>query len=361
MNDLSKIKVKKILIVFLSGIGNFVLFTPTLRAIRNKFRNAEITLLVKQKVNAEFIDGEGLVDSIVQSYSGDSLLGGVCDQASLIYRERKKNYDLVITTFDARGWKLALFIKLIAAKYSVGYKGEMWYDRFYDELLNDDPAIHEIERHMKIAEFLDIKGDAELLNISMGRAERDFAKSVIPRNSSMIVGMHPGSSEYLARKRWMPGRFAELADYLVEHYGAEILILGGPGEVRLAEEVAENMNTIKPVILAGKTNVRQVAAIIEKCSLFISNDSGLMHIASAVNTPVVAIFGPTDPVKNAPVGNDNIVVRKGVPCSPCFKYIENGCNDLICLEELSVQDVINAVETKLASMGVDKKDSTVTI
>lgn len=335
---------KKILFIFLSGIGNFFLFIPTLRAIRNKYPHAKITLLAKHKVVLDIIQEKGLIDHAAHYSQTTSSINNIFVQASLILTLRAKKYDLVITTFDAKGWKLATFVRMLGGKFSIGYKSDKWYDRFYNKVLTYDTGVHEVDRHLKIAEFLEADVSDKVPVISVKEEDREFAKAIISQDGSPLIGMHPGSSENLWRKRWMPERFAELADRLSERYGAKILILGGKDEVKLAEKISSLMQTAKPLVMVGKTTIGQAAALIEQCTLFVSNDSGLMHVAAAVKTPVIAIFGPTDPAKNAPFGNGNIVVRKGIACSPCLTYDKDGCKCPACMEAVTVDDVLDAIK-----------------
>ncbi len=347
---MKNINPETILFVFLSGVGNFILFTPTIRALRNKYPRAEITLLVKQKVILDIIQDEGLIDHVVHYSQATYPIKNILVQASLILTLRAQKYDLVITTFDAQGWKLGAFVRMIGGKFSIGYKSSNWYDRFYNELLTYNTGMHEVDRHLKIADSFAADVTDKTPLISVKKEDREFAKAIISQDGSLLIGMHPGSSENLWRKRWMPERFAELADHLSERYGAKILILGGKDEVKLAEKISTLMQTAKPLIMAGKTTIGQAAALIERCTLFVSNDSGLMHVSAAVKTPVVAIFGPSNPEKNAPLGESNIVVRKDLSCSPCSKYDSNGtniCENLKCLEDVTVKDVLNTFRKKL--------------
>lgn len=343
---------KKILVVFLSGIGNFLLFTPALRALRFGYPDAEISLCVKQKVVAEIIRGSSFVDNVIHYTDSSFSAGGI----SFVLEQRRNKYDLVVTTFDAKGWKLALFVKMIAGKHSVGFKADKWYDMFYDRILTDSPGIHEVNKHLHIADSLDIGYTNKEPEMQPGEKARSFAALVVPDLKGPLVGIHPGSSEYLLSKRWMPERFAEVADYVVRAFGAEVIIVGGAAEAELAQKVSDCMKGPKPVILAGRTSIKEAAAVIERCNLFISNDSGLMHVAAAVGTPTVAIFGPTDPHKNAPWGSEHVVVRKGSSCSPCIDYDKVLRCELDCLKGLSAGEVIDIVENRMVSMGMKRNE-----
>jgi lipopolysaccharide heptosyltransferase II len=341
---------RKILIIFLSGIGNFILFTPTLRAIRSKFPDAEITLLLKHKVVTDIIAGKSLVDKIIYYPQTASFFALV-----FLTNKLRNKYDIVVTTFEAQGWKLAFFVRMIAGGFSIGYRTGKLYDRFYTKILVKSPGIHEIDRHLEIAHILGADVTDKNPEITVMEKDRKFAETIILRTDKPGIGMHPGSSEFLLRKRWMPERFAEVADKLSRNYDAKIFIFGGADEVQLAEKISGLMQS-KAVIMAGKTTLGQAAALIEKCTLFVSNDSGLMHIAAAVGTPTIAVFGPTDSVKNPPFGEGHTVVRKDLPCSPCLYFGKDGCKSPECLDAITVEDVVDAVENKLGLLDFLKNE-----
>jgi len=343
---------QNILIIFLSGIGNFILFIPTLRAIRNKYPDAIITLLIKQKAVSEIAQMTGIDNSMISVSADCSVTKRISLRLSLICSLKKK-YDLIITTFEAQGWKLAVFVKAINGNLSIGYKTGRWYDCLYSRILTFDPDSHEVDRHFMIADFLGATADKKKCEICIGPKDQQFAHSIMVANGiidqKLVVGIHPGSSEHLFRKRWLPDRFAQVIDNLSEKYGAQTIIFGGPDEVSLSEKVASLTRVARPIVLAGETEIRQTAAMIQKCDLFVTNDSGLMHVAVAVGTPTIAIFGPTNPAKNAPLGDGHIVVRKELLCSPCLNYVEDECLEQKCLEKVTVEDVLDAIDKKLST------------
>lgn len=348
---------QNILINFFSGIGNFILFIPALKAVCNKYPDATITLLTKQKGVSEIAQMIKFDNDRTFEYIDYSGIKTFFQRLTLLY-ELKNKYDMVVTTFDTQSWKLAVFVKAINGRLSIGYKANRWYDCLYSKTLTFAPNSNEVDRHLKIADYLQAPADRKECKLQISRQDEQCAKSIIAENAisreRVLIGMHPGSSASLFRKRWHPERFARVADILTEKYRAQIILFGGPEEVLLAEKIAALTTISKPTILAGKTNIRQTAAIISKCDLFISNDSGLMHISAAVNTPTIAIFGPTNPSKNSPMGDGHIVVRKELPCSPCLNYVEDRCLEQKCLEKITVQNVIDAVEKKLSSIMVAK-------
>jgi heptosyltransferase-2 len=159
----------------------------------------------------------------------------------------------------------------------------------------------------------------------------------------LLIGVHPGAA-YGETKRWFPERFAAVLERL-HRSGRRFLLLGGTGEEPLAEQISAEMD--HPVInLIGRTTVAEVLALIGRCSLFLSNDSGLMHVAAALNIPQVALFGSTDPQKTAPLNNRAVVIHpEHVGCTPCFK---RSCpEDLECMKAITVEEVAVTAENLL--------------
>lgn len=162
-----------------------------------------------------------------------------------------------------------------------------------------------------------------------------------------MIGINPGAA-YGSSKRWNPARFAAAADRLLERHPAKAVIFGGPAEVAIAEEVRRNMKH-PAVVAAGKTTVRMMMALIARCRLFITNDSGPMHVASALGVPVVAVFGPTNPDATSPAGTDDLIVRNKVDCAPCT---HRECPiDHRCMTGISVETVVEAAERQMTRLG----------
>jgi heptosyltransferase-2 len=160
-----------------------------------------------------------------------------------------------------------------------------------------------------------------------------------------VVGIHPGAS-YGGAKRWPARRFAEVADRLSRECGARILILGAPGEAPLARETASRM-TEKASILAGRTTLGELMGIIRACRLFISNDSGPMHLAAALRVPQIAIFGSTSETATGPLSDLATVIKHEVDCSPCF--LRECPIDFRCMLEVTVEDVVSAAKSRLTA------------
>ncbi|MCC6542889.1 MAG: lipopolysaccharide heptosyltransferase II [Nitrospirae bacterium] len=182
-----------------------------------------------------------------------------------------------------------------------------------------------------------------LSKVELQNADKILLNYKVP-SGSLIIGINPGAA-YGSAKRWYPERFARVCRGIAERYNnANIIIFGSQQESGIAAEI-EALSGVPVINMAGKTTIRGLISLIKQCTVFVTNDSGPMHIAAALAIPVVAIFGSTDPVKTGPMGDGNIVIRKNAECSPCFKRI---CpTDLKCMDLIKVEDVMAAVKSIL--------------
>jgi len=176
-----------------------------------------------------------------------------------------------------------------------------------------------------------------------GGIKKFFEKEKVKDNFLKVV-IHPGAG--WEEKRWPVERFVQIADRLIETYKARVFIIGGDGDVQLAEEMIALMKT-RAINCVGNFDIKESVALIEAADLFIGNDSAPVHIAAAVYTPLIAIFGPTNMRKTKPLGDSSIMIRKDIECSPCFHKIYPGrCprGEPVCMKMITVDDVWGAVE-----------------
>ena len=171
--------------------------------------------------------------------------------------------------------------------------------------------------------------------------------------AELLIGLNPGST-YGGAKRWLPERFAETADRLAAQFGAKVLIVGAHGEEALAQAIAGRIQA-KTIVLSGKTSVRELMAAVKRCAVFITNDTGPMHIAAAFGVPVVAVFGPTDSRTTAPFGAGHALVRQPVDCSPCL--LRECPIDHRCMTRVTVDEVCQAAIVQLASRQAPASDA----
>jgi heptosyltransferase-2 len=203
---------------------------------------------------------------------------------------------------------------------------------------------HQVQYYLNLIAGLGITPSPPQLSIPLTQEHKNRAKSTllslhVDPEAPLII-LNPGAF-YGSAKRWLASRYAELASLLQERKGATVLIIGSAEEVVLAESIAASAAK-KPVILSGKTSLPELAGITHEADLFITNDSGPLHIANALNTPVVALFGPTDPRHTGPFHAPSCVIQKQVPCWPCW-YRE--CPfDHRCMMKISTEEVYQACQ-----------------
>ena len=203
--------------------------------------------------------------------------------------------------------------------------------------------VHQIDYYLEMVKALGcVSVDREMhleTKIRLLDAQ-DILRKFIPETKKAIIGIAPGAT-YGPAKRWFPDRFAAVMDKLDEEFSTQGIILGGKSDWEVAQEVQKLART-KLINLAGETTLREAIYLISQCRLFISNDSGLMHIAGALNILTIALFGSTNPATTAPAGNKSTIVRREVSCSPCLK--ETCPTDFRCMRLISVEDVFKAAQ-----------------
>ncbi len=294
----------KILVIVASGIGCTILFTPTLRAIRQKFPEAEITLLGISRGFVEPIVGSDLVDKIeVFDFQKDSLfnLAKLGERLGFVRKLRKQKFDYSITAFPSNKWYFNFYAWMIGAKkrithrYITCFLGNLQF--LQNTKIPADPKLHDVEQNMNLLKPLgvDIINVSDKILFHVPESDQKFADDYFAQHFGIdkkVVGMHIGSSgEYkFSGKRWPTSKFARLADRIQRDLDARVIIFAGPAEADEVRRLEKMMKTKTHVV---KEKLKVTAALIGKCDLMISNDSGLMHIAAAKNVPIVAIFGPT--------------------------------------------------------------------
>ncbi|MFH1904712.1 MAG: glycosyltransferase family 9 protein [bacterium] len=341
--SISKANIKKILIIMLGGIGNMIMLTPALRAVRGEYKDAKIYLLVGPYGAENVVKGSDLVDEVIIYNLRKTRL------FDLIGKIKREHFDLSISATGINPLKTGLIIFLGGIKYRLGedIKRRGWFYNIKAHYFNE---IHEVDANIKLVEHLGIKVNNKSLYLHTSEKDKEFAsqflsaKRVVSKNP--LVAIHPGSGVHQAGfKRWPVERFAELADEIIKEHNARILILGGKEEIGLEEKMVSLMKN-EPILTAGRFSLSRTAALIENCHLLIGNDSGLMHIACAVRTPAVAIFGPTDYKKTAPYSNSAVIVRKDLPCSPCYSKGRVKCKTLECFKTITVEDIMLKVRER---------------
>ena len=216
-------------------------------------------------------------------------------------------------------------------------------------------VVHAVQNHLETLAPLGIDPTAadKNLELSVGEdadAYADDLFSALGFSGKQVVALNPGASHPV--NRWSPASFARLADRLAEELSVKVVIIGGREDVALSDEIV-GLATGRPENLTGKTTLLQLGAILKRCSLLVSGDTGPMHMATAVNTRVVALFGAADPARTGPVGKGHRVIQaEGLRCVPCRSRHCSSSTYLECMESITVDRVFRTV----AAMLLDKED-----
>ncbi|MEK7798175.1 MAG: lipopolysaccharide heptosyltransferase II [Nitrospirota bacterium] len=310
--------VKRILVRGTNWIGDAVLTTPALAALRARFPQARIALLVKPAV-AELLQCHPAVDDIVL-YRDPGPHAGLGGKLSLALQLNRGRYDLAILLQNAFEAAAVTALAGIPNRYGYATDGRSFLLTHRVPLTPKIRRKHQVEYYLELLKPLGIPVEpaAPTLRTTPGEdaAASELLQAFGVKPDQVVIGLNPGSV-YGSAKRWLPERFAQVADRLAAEHAACVLIFGGKGEEALGTAIA-GMMTAPTIVYSGRTTVRQLMALIKRCRLFITNDTGPMHVAAAFGVPLVAIFGPTNPVTTAPYGPGHELVRHPVECSPCL-------------------------------------------
>lgn len=334
--------IDKILIRGTNWIGDAILTLPAVTSIRATYPQSHIAVLVKPWV-ADIYGLFSAVDEVIIYENKFDTPTGVFRLARMLKGKKFDAAILLQNAIEAAIIVLAAGIPLRAG-YDSDARGLLLTNRVC--LTEEIRKIHQIDYYLEMVKALgcvpvdrEMHMETKISLLDAGHVLRKF----IPDTKKTIIGIAPGAT-YGPAKRWSPDRFAAVADKLHEHFSSQGILLGNKADWEVAQEVQKLART-KLINLAGKTTLQEAIYLISQCRLFISNDSGLMHIAGALNIPTIALFGSTNPVTTAPAGNKSVIVRREVSCSPCLK--ETCPTDFRCMKLISVEDVFAAAQNLL--------------
>ena len=335
----------KILVRAPNWVGDAVMAIPALETIRRLHANDEISVLARPVV-ADLFSEQAFADRILQ-YDFRGRHRGWVGREKLIAELRKEKFDVAVLLQNA--------FEAAWLAWRAGIPERIGYARDARSLLLTKtirvPRGGEIPKHeshyyvelLRRAGWCDSPPVASPIRLAVACAARAAAESTLrkagARENGWRCAIAPGAS-YGSAKCWAPERFAQLADQLISESGADVIFFGTPGEKEIAARILANMK-MRPISLVGDTSMRELAALLASCSVFVGNDSGAMHVAAAVGLPVIGIFGPTDPGGTAPVTEQFTLMREDVSCSPCF--LRRCPVDHRCMERISVDPVFAAL------------------
>ncbi|MBM4300431.1 MAG: lipopolysaccharide heptosyltransferase II [Deltaproteobacteria bacterium] len=333
----------RILLVKLSSFGDVLHALPFLEALRVAYPRAHITWLA-EAAYAPLLAGHPALNEVwiaprlrpAEFWSGAN--PAACRR--LVQQLRARPFDLVV---DVQGLlKSAVWVALAKSPRKVGYDRtrELSYLALTERVKPFDPEAHAVWRYLNLAQYLGAPPTLPRFRLGLGEAV-DISALIPGKADRPLAVLHPGAR--WVSKLWPPASWASLSEWL-HGQGFQVAVTGSAADRELAAGLVRQSQA--PLLnLAGATSLAQLAAILRKTRLAVTTDTGAMHLAAALGTPVAALFGPTAPWRTGPFGSGHQVVRLGLSCSPCFK---RQCLAPRCLTDLTPEMIEAACEKILS-------------
>jgi len=349
-DDLSGSSIRNILVIRLDRIGDMVITTPIFRALKEKWPDVQVTVLTNP-VNKNIVINNPFIDCILV-YDRENKHKSMSNRLIFFRGIRKKEFDLVIDPYLDYELKTSLITRFVGKRLRFGFEfagREICYNIRYNP--NAFPAStekrHMIDYDLDLLTYIGIETEKRQPEIFLSADDKKNSYKLLEEAGvspeSKIIGMHPGGN--YQSQRWPIKRFAAISDHLVTNYDVKVILFAGQDEKHLVSEFRSH--AVKTPILLCDLSLREFMSILSHCRLLLCNNSGPLHIATALNIPTVSTMGPTIPYHWWPRGDNHIVLREDVDCSPCKKGI---CKTHECMELITTNDFIEAVERQIKAL-----------
>jgi len=357
-------KVRKILVLRLDLLGDVLLSMPAVEALHERYPAAEIWMMTLP-YTADIPARYPFVTRVVAlDINGIRSPSGLLRPATLkawygAYRLlRRQRFDLAVSLF---GLMASIWGFMSGATHRIGYRKEA-YPLLHTRTLPGmryDHREHEVRWCLRLAELAGAARKPRYMSLEVEPGAVDRVTQLLRENGvtpdTLLVGVHAGSINGSA-KRWPATHWAGVADRLREEYGATVVLTGSRSEAPIAAAVTAAMRT-RPLVLTGQTSINELAALLARCDLVLSGDSGPLHMAVALGRPTISVYGPTDPGVSGPYprpGQTAIILRTGIGCSPCYNALttaECPYGNTACMHHLTVDRMYATVRRVLREQG----------
>jgi heptosyltransferase-2 len=327
---------RRLLVRVPNWVGDALLATPALHALRCAFTQAELGVLAKPWV-APLFEASPDCDHVIL-YERPGRHAGLRGMRLLCRELRELEFDTAVLFQNAFEAALIARLSLIGRRAGYATDGRSLL-LSHPVPLDGAKSLHHVDYYLRLVEALGLAAGVERrlrLTLPAWAEEAATERLASLEARGPLVGLAPGA-QYGTAKRWPAERFAAVADALAQGRGATVLIFGSRAEQEVARSVAAAMRTA-PHDLSGRTSLLEAAALIGRLAVFVTNDSGLMHLASAMSVPLVAVFGPTDARTTSPLGERSRLLRHPVECAPCLK--RHCPTDHRCMLAVTVEEVL---------------------
>ena len=349
-------KISNVLVIKLRHHGDVLLTSPVFQTLKNHYPHLNIDALVYRDTK-EMLTLHPAINEVItidRSWKKLGIKGQFTEEFRLLKKLKSNNYDLIIHLTEH--WRIVLIKRFVGAKYAVAAKysrrsGFIWKNTFSHHYPVSKRTRHTIDKHLDSLRRIGIQPDkheSQLLLVAGGEAENKRDELLTENNIEKYILIHP-TSRWLF-KCWENAKFSELIDRLNDKYGEyKIILTAAPDkkELRMVDDIVKTTSA-EIVNLAGKLSLKELAAFIQKASLFIGVDSVPMHMASAFNTPCVAIFGPSNDKEWGPRNsNCRIICKDRFSCRPCALDGCGGGQICECITDITVEDVYSVCDQLL--------------
>ena len=352
-NTPTPVNSQRILIVTLSGIGNFIMQSPAISLLKAKFPQSHITAWVAPRGTKILAQNHPAIDEVIEA----PIKGSLSFHLNLIKTLRQHHFDIGIVLSPGQLIKSAFYLKAAGIPIRIGnsypLNSNAHSSLFLTDAVKEDPALHDIEENIKILEPLDIHNPLSLTHYQSHIPDEanHKAQQWLTQNNltnTFLIGIHGGSAPDFLWKRWPLPNFATVAKELVSKYPqSKILLFGGKDETEQKQQLRQLIGQDNALIV--EADLLTTAALMQHCKLVIANDSGLMHLSAAVGTPTLGLFGPTDEAKTGPRGTKSYVYRAS-GTKPTYNTEKNynlGGNPDASMLAITPQAVIQKAESTL--------------
>ncbi len=328
-------EIERILVIRTGGIGDLILSLPLLMALRRSYPHAWLEVM-GHRCRLELLEG-GCYAHRVCSIEQPGIASFFVPEGALPEKLAQyfANFDLVVSLVSDSDGLFSANLRRAGAEKVIS--------------IAPLPPHSNIEHysHYLLSQLRNwgVKAEPTEPKLFLTEAGQEYASRFWREHGlSRVLAVHPGSGS--PRKMWRSEGFAEVANWATEKLGMQVLLVSGPADQQVTRQVVQGMRPRKPLVVEN-LSLTKLAAILHKCQGFVGNDSGITHLASAVGTPTVAVFGPSDPRIWGPRGKHTAVVESSLPCSPCTRESMDRCQRPKCMGSITAEEVRRAIEMHL--------------
>jgi heptosyltransferase I len=336
-------KIKKILVIKLTMMGDTILLYPAVKALKEKYSDCELTFLCS-KVNYDIVKMWNFIDKIVV-FRFDLLFKKPWIVITQIFELLKEKFDLAI---DFEQWfRNTAIVAFLAAKVSVGFKTPKQFKHYlFDVSVSHKKGRHEVLCFCDLVKTVGVEVEDKSLFLKIDKTAEEKIKNLLKSfgiEEKKFVIIHPGCGIHGYYRQWDVEKYAEVAEYIYSK-GYQVVITGSKDDIQIANKL-QKLIPFKTLNLAGKTNLQEIINLINLSKFIICGNTGVLHIAAALNIPTIVIHGPTDPNKWGPWGKGHIVIKSNLNCAPClYLGFEYACKEKKCLKNIQPDVVKKTID-----------------